>query len=92
MFLKVCLLIKIFEAGLKVKLFLVALGSVLIQGFKFYMDLRGKHSHDDHIIYKSPYESGSDWSVPGVSEEYQARAASDRVYAQNLAYSGQKLT
>lgn len=68
------------------------MGSVIIQGFKFWMDLRRKNSHDDHIIYKSPYESGAEWSGPGVSDEYQARASSDRVYAQNLAYSDHKLT
>lgn len=88
-FLKVCLLIKIFEAGLKFKLFLVAFGSVLIQAFKFYMDYRSKNAHDGAVLYKSPYESGGDWSSPGISEEYQARAA-DRNDAQNLAYSSYK--
>lgn len=89
-FLKVCLLIKIFEAGLKFKLFLVALGSVLMQGFKFYMDIKSKKAHhDDGIVYKTPYDSGADWSGPEIAGEYQARAA-NRNYAQNLAYSSYK--
>lgn len=85
---KVCLLIKIFEAGLKFKLFLVALGSVAIQAFKFYMDLKKKPTHDDSIIYKAPYESGLDWGGPEI---VNARA-SNRNYGQNMAYSAYKLT
>lgn len=90
-FLKVCLLIKIFEAGLKFKLFLVALGSVLIQGVKFYMDYKSKNSQDDNIVYKNPYDSGAEWNGPGAPGEYQARSH-DRQHAQNLAYSSYNLT
>lgn len=92
-FLKVCLVIKIFEAGLKFKLFLVALGSVLVQIFKFYMEYKSKMLYqDENIIYKTPFDStmGHEWNGPGVPEEYQGRA-SDRTSAQNLAYSAYKL-
>lgn len=55
------------------------------------MEFKSKHSHDDSIVYKSPYETGAEWSGPGVPGEYQARA-SDKQYAQNLAYSSYTLT
>ncbi|XP_056631495.1 uncharacterized protein LOC130441734 [Diorhabda sublineata] len=89
-FLKVALLVKIFEAVLKLKLVLLGTGFLILYVVKIWLD--HKNRKDDHmetggIVYKNPLEAGgAEWAGPGTPGEYHGRSSVDDAYAQRLAY------
>ncbi|XP_050518023.1 uncharacterized protein LOC126892510 isoform X4 [Diabrotica virgifera virgifera] len=91
-FLKVTLLVKIFEAALKFKLVLIGAGFLLLHVVKIWLEQRNRnHHHDGGIVYRSSLDQGTanggvEWAGPGSPEEYHGRTFREAEHAQHLAY------
>ncbi|XP_072399324.1 uncharacterized protein [Diabrotica undecimpunctata] len=91
-FLKVTLLVKIFEAALKFKLVLIGAGFLLLHVVKIWLEQRNRsHHHEGGIVYRSSLDGGAnggvEWGGPSSPEEYHGRSfREDTRNAQHLAY------